>query len=76
MEKDLAFAQSILTEIRTLDRPLGRLMEMVREMNESPTRAALMECCGEFLDVRYNLEERIGAVFEARQTREERDRSR
>jgi hypothetical protein len=63
MEKDLAFAQSILKGIHANDRPLGRLMEIIREMNETPLRAALMQCCGEFLDVRYQLEEQIRAVF-------------
>jgi hypothetical protein len=63
MEKDLAFAQNILKGIHAIDRPLGRLMEMIREMSETPVRAGLMECCGEFLDVRYELEEQVRAVY-------------
>jgi hypothetical protein len=56
---DPDFAKSVFKGIVALDRPLGRLMEIAKNMDDTPEKAAIKECCGTLLRLQFDLIEQI-----------------
>ena len=59
------FAREMLEGIWSLNRPIGRLMEIVLAMSDGPQRGALKDCSGELLSLQYDLIERLTAAYPA-----------
>lgn len=62
-QMDPSFARSILRSLVDFDGPFGELMEIVRNLDDSPEKAALKNCCAVLLHMQFKLIEKIVAAF-------------
>ena len=56
-------ARTTLKGVLALNRPIGRLMEFVRSMEEGAAKSELKECCGSLLSLQFDLIERIRVEY-------------
>ena len=63
MKADIEFALDVLKGALAFDQPLGRLMSIVRDMDDVPEKAAIKDCCSALLRLQFEVVERITKAY-------------